>query len=113
MHYRIYGLMAFWSIFLIYIACPNAVATSELFYAGDVTYDLKDTYLPGDILETDLQISNMEEFPIAGVYLIIDIVEGCKTPTYPSQDSDCDNIFFEKIICSIQLLLHANLIIYF
>ncbi len=95
--------MAFLSIFLIYIACPNAAATSELFYSGDVTYDLKDTYFPGDILETELQISNMEQFPLAGAYIIIDIVEGCKTPTYPSQNSDCDNIFFEKIIRNINI----------
>ncbi len=103
MHYRKYNLLAFLSILLIYIACPNAAAASELFYSGDVTYDIKDTYIPGEVLETELQISNMEEFPIAGAYIIIDIVEGCETPTYPSQDSDCDNIFFEKIIRDINI----------
>ncbi|MFH1431823.1 MAG: hypothetical protein ABIG84_01275 [archaeon] len=90
-------------VMLLFFAPSYATETSDLFYSGDVSYDLKDTYNAGDSIQTDITASNMEEFPITGAYLVIEILEGCMDPVYPSQDSDCDNIFFEKVMPGINL----------
>jgi hypothetical protein len=91
---------------IVYLS-GNATAaldfSSSIFYSGDVSFDLNKTYSIGDVLKTKISVANFEDFPIANAYLVIDVVQGCKESFYPSQASDCDNIFYEKIIKNVNL----------
>lgn len=82
---------------------PTYAKEGEIFYNGDANFDLNSGYIAGENIETNIELTNMESFPIADAYLVIEILEGCETLTYPSQNSDCDNVFFEKVVSNITL----------
>ncbi len=105
MHSRLF-VCAFIILNIVFLS-ENVIATSNfsdsIFYSGDILFDLNKSYSVGDVIKTKIHIANFEDFPIANAYLVIDVVQGCKEPFYPSQASDCDNIFYEKTIKNIDL----------
>jgi len=89
-------------------ACANAADTSSFtenpFYNGGLQFSLeKGVYSAGEAVNTRFYVSNMEDFPIANAYLVVEIVKGGFEPVYPSYTSDTDNIFYEEIIKDINL----------
>ncbi len=96
-------LVSFIFAIIMCFGSSYAAQDNDLFYSGDVTYDIKNTYNAGDNIETTLVVANKEKFPLIDAYVIVDITQGCENPTYPSQDSDCDNVFFEKIIRNLNI----------
>lgn len=93
-------------LFLINTSLVSAAVytyNESLFYSGYLTFDLKDSYSVGEKLETQITVQNRESFPIVNSYLVVYLVEGCAEPTYPTQFSDCDTIFYEKKIEPINL----------
>ena len=96
-------LVSFIFALTICLGSSYAAQDDDLFYSGDVTYNIENTYNAGDSIETTLAVANKEEFPLIDAYVVVDITQGCENPTYPSQDSDCDNVFFEKIIRNLNI----------
>ncbi|MBI2675522.1 MAG: hypothetical protein HYX24_03625 [Candidatus Aenigmarchaeota archaeon] len=74
-----------------------AAAENDIFFNGDIQFDLKNSYKAGEQLNVSIRVSNFEDFPMADAALIVDIVHGCETPEYPSQLSDCDNVIHEEV----------------
>ena len=76
----------------------------NIFYKGDISFSLdKETYSAGDELKAEINAANMEEFPVADAYIVVEIVSGDKKHVYPSMQSDVDNVFFEEILRNITL----------
>ncbi|MFH8038825.1 MAG: hypothetical protein QXJ14_02330, partial [Candidatus Aenigmatarchaeota archaeon] len=61
-------------------------------------------------LSFDLELRNLENFVLTNQRIVIDIVEGCGEPTYPSQLSDCDNIIDEFVVDDIVLLPYGKIV---
>jgi len=108
-------LILFVGIFVLGFVSANgdvstgAVSSSEhLFFRGDVQFNLKSNYSAGDELNTVFTVSNSESFPIVGSALDVEIVRGCSNPSYPSQISDCDNVFYSKVIKDINLVPNSE-----
>lgn len=104
---------AFFLIICILIISNTAYAQESdfeksIFFNGEINFDIASQYSAGDTLSTGITISNMETFPIMQAYLTVEIVEGCKEPTYPSQTSDCDNVFYEKTFENIDIAAESN-----
>ena len=99
---RVFAVLVF-AVVIAMVSGPAYAKEDELFYNGDASFGLKENYIAGENLETSIVLTNMESFPISDAYLVIEILEGCKEPTYPSQQSDCDNVFFEKVVSNISL----------
>ncbi|MBN2251718.1 MAG: hypothetical protein JW724_06565 [Candidatus Altiarchaeota archaeon] len=77
---------------------------STVFYKGDLSFSLgKETYTAGELLETNLTVSNMEDFPIVDGRLIIEVVKGGPEHVYPSQLYDSDNVLYEEVVENINL----------
>lgn len=70
---------------------------STIFYHGDVDFELKASYSAGEIINTNITINNLESFPIFDGYLVIQIIEGCKEPVYPTSKAECNVVHEEKI----------------
>jgi hypothetical protein len=75
----------------------SEVSTAESFSGditikGDVGYTLeKERYLAGEIIKTNISVSNLEDFPIADCYLVIQLVQG--EARIPNID---ENVFYEE-----------------
>lgn len=68
-------------------------------YEGYVSLTLgQDSYEAGDTLEASITAGNQDSVPVVDGYLVVDVVKGCEQPTYPSQNSDCDNVIHEEKI---------------
>ncbi len=79
-------------------------AEENIFYNGGMKIETqKIHYLPGESFEGSAILFNEENFPLISAYLIVVLQEGCEKPTYPTQFSDCDNIFLEDKIENINL----------
>ncbi len=76
---------------------------SDIFFNGNIEFSLRAAYKAGDSISTEMAVSNLEDFPIAEGQIVIDIVQGCDIPAYPSQLSDCDNIFHEAVIGDLSI----------
>ena len=73
------------------------------FHKGDVSFSLADSpYKAGELLATNITVSNMEDYPLVDAYLVAEVVEG-QEHVYPSQMSDENNVFYEEIIRGISL----------
>jgi len=84
-------------------------ATNDIFYKGELQLNLnKEFFSAGELLQGNIIVSNENDFPIANAYVVLDIQQGCNIPTYPSQFSDCDNIFAEKKIEGINLVANSQ-----
>ena len=82
---------------------PNSFSDNP-FFSGDVFFSLdQGSYAAGETLRTNITVANMEDFPLVGCRLVIDIVEGGPEHEYPSQLSDSDNVFYEDLISGIDL----------
>ena len=79
-------------------------AEENIFFSGDVSFEVQPSYSAGSSLDTVFRITNSELFPLAGASLIVEIVQGCIEPVYPSQTSDCDNVIYEEVIPGINLV---------
>ncbi len=78
-------------------------AYNLMFLKGDVFFRINSTYHAGDTIPLKITVSNGEPFIINNGKVVVDLVYGCAKPTYPSQFSDCDDVFMEKIIPNIKL----------
>jgi hypothetical protein len=75
---------------------------SSIFYKGDLSISLdKEAYKAGEEIKADISAINMEAFPIADAYLVIELVSGDKKHVYPSMQSDVDKVFYEETIRNI------------
>lgn len=92
-------------IFLLPVVIAQDVErfSQTIFYKGDVNFILNPSYKAGEYLITDITVTNLENFPIVDGYLVVELIQGCKTPVYPTQFSDCDNILYETKIERINL----------
>ncbi len=96
--------LSFVVLFFCLVLSAGFVSASEnIFFNGNLQFQLKNNYIAGNNLSTTIHVTNMEEFPIVDGDLILEVVKGCSEPTYPSQLSDCDNIFYSKVINNINL----------
>ena len=76
----------------------------NIFYKGDIYFSLdKETYSAGDELKAEINAANLEDFPVADAYIVIEIVSGDKKHVYPSMQSEVDNVLYEEIIPNITL----------
>jgi len=75
----------------------------SIFYNADIDIDFPATYSVGDVIDGGIVIYNREDFPIVDGFLIIEVLKGCEEPVYPSQFSNCDNIFEEIVIDKINV----------
>jgi hypothetical protein len=67
-------------------------------YKGDVYFSLdKDVYSAGENLSAEFVVSNMEDFPIVGAYLVVEVAKGGEP------GSDTENIFYETVLRDINL----------
>jgi hypothetical protein len=67
-------------------------------YKGDIYFSLdKTVYSAGENLSTDFVVSNLEDFPIAGAYLVVEVGKGGEP------GSDSENIFYETVLRDIDL----------
>lgn len=88
----------------VYATMDDSSFITSIFYDGNVIINgVHANYSAGDVLRAELNVQNREPFPIADAYIVIYLVQGCSTPVYPTQDSDCDTIFFEKKTGGISL----------
>ena len=91
-------------ILIVLLLFPLVHATNDIFYKGGLQLNLdKEFYSAGNLLSGTLLLSNENDFPISNAYVVLDVQVGCDMPTYPSQFSDCDNIFMERKIIGINL----------
>jgi len=75
----------------------------DLFYDTHIDVQLEKTvFSPGETLKGRIVILNLEPFPVAEAYLVLEVVQGSKY-YYPSQTNDRDNVFIEKKIHNINL----------
>ena len=82
----------------------NLISAEEsIFYNGNIETNLANSYNAGDAINTSFKINNAEDFPIINAYIVVEIVQGCEQPTYPSQNSNCDNVFDEIILDEINI----------
>ena len=73
------------------------------FHKGDVSFTLPSaSYHAGDLISTNITVSNLEEYPLVDAYLVAEIETG-QEHVYPSQLSDANNVFYEEIIRGISL----------
>jgi len=100
------GVMLFLFVGIFMLGVVSA--SEDVFFQGDVRFNLESNYLAGDELSTVFTISNGESFPIVGGALIVEIVKGCAEFTYPSQISDCDNVFYSEVIEGINLVPNSE-----
>lgn len=70
---------------------------SSMFYHGSLDFELKASYSAGEVISTNITITNLESFPIFDGYLVIQIIEGCKEPVYPTNKAECNVVHEEKI----------------
>jgi hypothetical protein len=92
-------------VLLLSIAFAGVVSAEEdIFFSGDVSFDIQPTYSAGSSLDTSFRITNSEPFSLADASLIVEIIQGCIEPIYPSQMSDCDNVVYEQVISDINLV---------
>jgi hypothetical protein len=76
---------------------------------GDVVYVLeKDLYSAGDIIKTDIAVSNMEDFPLADCYLVIHLVAG--EAMIPNID---ENVLYEEVTPSFTLAPKSSKVVPF
>jgi len=75
----------------------------NIFYDADISMNLPETYNAGDVVDSAITVDNQEDFPIVDGVLIVEVLKGCEEPMYPSQFSDCDNIFDEIIIDKVNV----------
>jgi hypothetical protein len=67
-------------------------------YNGDVYFSLyKDVYSAGENLSTDFVVSNLEDFPIVGAYLVVEIGK------VGESGSDSGGVFYEVVLRDINL----------
>lgn len=95
-------LFLFVGIFMIGVVNAQA-GEVDIFYDADVNINLLGAYNAGDVIDGAISVYNREEFPIVDGYLIVEVLKGCEEPTYPSQFSDCDNIFDDIVIEDINV----------
>lgn len=98
--------MFVWCFVFVILLGVGVSAQSDaqsLFYNAVVDADFQDSYSAGDMIDTVFTIHNNEDFPIVNAVFVVEILKGCETPTYPSQFSDCDNIFEEILIGDVNL----------
>ncbi|MDI6806376.1 MAG: hypothetical protein QMD14_01000 [Candidatus Aenigmarchaeota archaeon] len=69
---------------------------SSMFYRGSVDFQLKTSYGVGEVIATDITINNLESFPIFDGYLVIQLIEGCREPVYPTSRAECNVVYEEK-----------------
>ncbi len=80
-----------------------------MFWKGDVQIFLnKNVYSAGENLKATIRMSNGENYFITDGKLVIEIVYGCDTPTYPAQVSDCDDVIYEKVLRGIHIPPKGN-----
>ncbi|MBU2576151.1 MAG: hypothetical protein KKF50_00335 [Nanoarchaeota archaeon] len=103
-------VLCFLFVNLISVSVFAAVSDEEIsiFYKADIDVDLLETYNVGDVIDEVITIYNREDFPIVDGFLVIEVLKGCEAPTYPSQFSDCDNIFGEVVIGGINVPANSN-----
>jgi hypothetical protein len=81
---------------------------ADLTYKGDVVFSIEPEYSAGETVNVSITASNLEEVSLSDGYLIIELVEGGATHEYPSQGSDIDNIFYEKVLGNISIPPHSE-----
>ncbi len=86
-------------------------ANNLMFLKGDVFFRVNSTYHAGDTIHLKITVSNGEPYIINNGKVVVDLVYGCAKPTYPSQFSDCDDVFLEKIISGIKLAPYSSKVI--
>lgn len=94
---RIAMIFAFVMLFL------SQAYALELFYNASMNTELnKQQFAPGESLEAEITVLNLEDFPIAEAYVVVELVQG-KDYYYPSQTTDRDNVFFEEKILGLNI----------
>lgn len=94
--------------FLLFFQFVSINAESVFFKGGISSLNLKENYFSGENISLRVGVFNNENFPITDSYIIIELVKGCKIPTYPSQDSNCDNVIKETVLPEISLAPNSN-----
>lgn len=86
----------------LFIGAGAAVQNPD--YDGYVSLTLGNTsYDAGDTLTASITAGNQDSVPVIDGYLTVNVVKGCEEPTYPSQDSNCDNIIHEETITGLNI----------
>ncbi|MFA4855115.1 MAG: hypothetical protein WC634_00830 [archaeon] len=99
--------IAFIALLLLFAGYASA-AQPELFYKSNLFVKLnEETFSPGETLEATIELLNMEDFPIAEAYVVVELVQG-DDYYYPSQMQDTDNIFFEEKITGLNIAPHEK-----
>lgn len=86
------------------VVIPAGISLGEGAYDGDldVTVD-GDTFSPGETIAITVEAHNVDSYPVVNGYVVLELVRGCSTPTYPSQDLSCDTVFDEITVDDINL----------
>lgn len=109
----IYDKVMIVGIVLSVIFCASTAFALEnhnlMFWNGDMQIFLnKNVYSAGENLKATIRISNGENYFITDGKIVIEIVYGCDTPTYPAQVSDCDDVIYEKVLRDIHIPPKGN-----
>lgn len=92
------------TLFLSSLVLTDLAKGESIKYQGDVYLRGFDReYKPGNKLKGKIEVSNSENFPLFDAYVYLQLQKGCREPIYPSQKSDCDNVFWEKRLSKINL----------
>ena len=74
-------------------------------YRGSMDYVLEnDTFVAGGRMDIPFTVSNLESFPVANAFLVIEVVSGKEERIYPTQFAENDSLFFEDVITGINFL---------
>ena len=64
-------------------------------YRGSMDYVLEnDTFVAGGRMDIPFTVSNLESFPVANAFLVIEVVSGKEERIYPTQFAENDSLFF-------------------
>jgi len=71
-------------------------------YRGSMDFVLaNDSYAAGGRMDVSFTVSNLENFPVANAFLVIQVVSGAKERVYPTQFAENDSLFFEDVVTGI------------
>ncbi len=101
------------AVFVLTLFFLSGAGAQDLFYSSNMRVSLnKQVFESGETLEAEITVLNMEDFPVAEAYLVIELVQG-KDYYYPSQTSDVDNVFFEEKITGLNLAPNSKVTVAF
>jgi len=95
-------------LFLCFSVSGYTPDLGDLTYKGDVVFSVDREYSAGETMRLNITASNLEDVTISDGYLVIELVEGAQTHEYPSQGSDTDNVFYEKVLGNISIPPHSE-----